>query len=123
MPAAHAQPHLVNVHPRQHPLIGPRHALLSRMLSVSGQVSQPFSAISFCSWLRCQPNCGDRAGLRRICRLRFYEIFMAGICLAGIAVVMRVLKIEAADIPEIMRILTLPDANATPFDQPGAPEP
>ena len=123
MPAAHAQLCGVNAHGHQHPRIGARHALLSRMLSVSGQVSRPFSAISFLSCPGCPPNCGDRAGLGRICRLRFYEIFMANICLAGIAVVMRILKIEAADIPEIMRILALPDANATPFDQPGALEP
>lgn len=55
------------------------------------------------------------------------QITMADICLASIIVVMRVFKIEVADIPHIARIVTLLDANdafmkAAPMKQLGAPQ-
>ncbi len=55
------------------------------------------------------------------------DITMADVCLASILVVMRVFKIEVADIPHINRIMTLLDANpafakAAPMDQVGAPK-
>jgi maleylacetoacetate isomerase len=55
-------------------------------------------------------------------------ITMADICLASIIVVMRVFKIEVADIPHITRIMALLDANdafakAAPLKQVGAPVP
>jgi maleylacetoacetate isomerase len=57
-----------------------------------------------------------------------YAITMADICLASIIVVMRVFKIEVADIPHITRIMALLDANdafakAAPLKQVGAPVP
>jgi maleylacetoacetate isomerase len=56
------------------------------------------------------------------------NITMADICLASIIVVMRVFKIEVADIPHITRIMALLDANeafakAAPLNQIGAPKP
>ncbi len=53
-------------------------------------------------------------------------ITMADICLASIVVVMRIFKIEVADIPHITRIMALLDANeafakAAPLAQVGAP--
>jgi maleylacetoacetate isomerase len=53
-------------------------------------------------------------------------ITMADICLASIIVVMRVFKIEVADIPNITRIMALLDvhpafAKAAPMNQVGAP--
>jgi maleylacetoacetate isomerase len=56
------------------------------------------------------------------------DITMADICLASIIVVMRVFKIEVADIPHIARIMALLDANeafakAAPLKQVGAPAP
>jgi maleylacetoacetate isomerase len=56
-----------------------------------------------------------------------HEISMADICLASIIVVMRVFKIEVADIPHITRIMALLDANeafakAAPLKQFGAPQ-
>ena len=53
-------------------------------------------------------------------------ITMADICMASIVVVMRVFKIEVADIPHITRIMALLDANesfskAAPLRQVGAP--
>jgi maleylacetoacetate isomerase len=56
-----------------------------------------------------------------------HQISMADVCLASIIVVMRVFKIEVADIPHITRIMTLLDANeafakATPLNQLGAPQ-
>jgi maleylacetoacetate isomerase len=54
------------------------------------------------------------------------SITMADICLASIIVVMRVFKIEVADIPHIDRIMAVLDANgafakASPMNQIGAP--
>jgi maleylacetoacetate isomerase len=54
-------------------------------------------------------------------------ITMADICLASIIVVMRVFKIEVADIPQISRIMALLDmhpafAKAAPLNQVGAPK-
>jgi maleylacetoacetate isomerase len=54
------------------------------------------------------------------------HITMADICLASIIVVMRIFKIEVADIPHIMRIMATLDANeafakAAPMKQVGAP--
>ena len=57
-----------------------------------------------------------------------HAITMADICLASIIVVMRVFKIEVADIPNITRVMALLDANeafakAAPLNQVGAPNP
>lgn len=57
-----------------------------------------------------------------------HNITMADICLASIIVVMRIFKIEVADIPHITRIMVLLDANeafakAAPLNQIGAPKP
>ena len=54
------------------------------------------------------------------------QITMVDICLASIIVVMRIFKIEVADIPRITRIMTLLDGNeafakAAPMKQVGAP--
>ncbi len=54
------------------------------------------------------------------------QITMADICLASIIVVMRVFKIEVADIPHITRIMALLDAHdafakSAPMQQVGAP--
>ena len=56
-----------------------------------------------------------------------HHITMADICLASIIVVMRVFKIEVADIPHTTRIMALLDANeafakAAPLNQLGAPQ-
>jgi maleylacetoacetate isomerase len=56
------------------------------------------------------------------------DVSMADICLASIIVVMRVFKIEVADIPHVTRIMALLDANdafakAAPMKQVGAPIP